>query len=377
MAPLHDGPAAPLTAGGPYLSVVVTSRNDDHGGSLLRRMQIFVDGLLGQCARHRLDAELIVVEWNPPPDRPPLAEALRWPRDLAADRVRIIEVPAARHRRYRHSDVLPLFQMIAKNAGIRRARGRFVLATNVDILFSDELVRFLAEQRLEPSKMYRIDRHDVMADVPFPAGLDVQLAWCRSHLLRVNARETFALHPDGRRVSLPPVRRAAQAALLAAGRMAPGALRGLKKLVGWPNPYGRLRRLHTNGAGDFTLLSRETWNELRGYPELEMFSFHLDSVLCYAAHYAGATETVLADPMRIYHIEHAAGSGWTPEGEGKLFARLAAAKVPRLSDRMVLEWALQMQTLQAPVVFNRDDWGLAGEELPEAVTRAQLEVKAR
>ena len=33
--------------------------------------------------------------------------------------------------------------MIAKNAGIRRARGQFVLATNIDIIFSNELVGFL------------------------------------------------------------------------------------------------------------------------------------------------------------------------------------------------------------------------------------------
>ncbi|MDB5305838.1 MAG: hypothetical protein JWO38_40, partial [Gemmataceae bacterium] len=64
---------------GPYLSVVAAARNDDHGGNLLGRMQLFVNGLLEQCRRHRLPAELVLVEWNPPPDRPRLADALRWP----------------------------------------------------------------------------------------------------------------------------------------------------------------------------------------------------------------------------------------------------------------------------------------------------------
>ncbi len=49
----------------PYLSVVATARNDNHGGNMLRRMQIFVNGFLEQCRRHQLDAELILVEWNP------------------------------------------------------------------------------------------------------------------------------------------------------------------------------------------------------------------------------------------------------------------------------------------------------------------------
>ncbi len=81
--------------------------------------------------------------------------------------------------------------------------------------------------------------------------------------------------------------------------------------------------LHTNACGDFTLLSREHWLDLRGYPEFDLYSMNLDSVFCYAAHHGGAAEEML-DPMRIYHIEHGAGSGWTPEGQAKLFQRMAA-----------------------------------------------------
>jgi hypothetical protein len=63
------------------LTVVATSRNDNHGGNLLRRMQLFINGFAEQCKRHQLDAELILVEWNPPPDKPRLAEALSWPSE--------------------------------------------------------------------------------------------------------------------------------------------------------------------------------------------------------------------------------------------------------------------------------------------------------
>ena len=38
----------------PYVSVVATSRNDDHGGGMLRRMQIFVNAWIEQCRRHDL-----------------------------------------------------------------------------------------------------------------------------------------------------------------------------------------------------------------------------------------------------------------------------------------------------------------------------------
>ena len=49
----------------PYLSIIATSRNDDHGGSMLQRMQAFVEGLCGQAERWGLDAELILVELEP------------------------------------------------------------------------------------------------------------------------------------------------------------------------------------------------------------------------------------------------------------------------------------------------------------------------
>src|SRR5437762_13916644 len=93
-----------MTIEEPLLSVVVTSRNDDHGGSLLRRMQTFVNCLVGQCKRHRLSAELVVVEWNPPADRPRLARALRWPADTGPCSVRVVEVPAGLHRRFKHAE---------------------------------------------------------------------------------------------------------------------------------------------------------------------------------------------------------------------------------------------------------------------------------
>jgi len=184
--------------GEPYLSVVVTARNDDHGGNLLDRMQVFVAGWIEQARRFHIPSELIIVEWNPPPDRPRLIDALRWPVDLGCCEVRFIEVPPELHARYPHGGVLPLYQMAAKNAGIRRARGQFVLATNIDILFSDELAEYLAARRLERGRMYRIDRHDAMSDVPPDAPVEEQLAYCATHLLRVNRREgSFNVSSEG------------------------------------------------------------------------------------------------------------------------------------------------------------------------------------
>lgn len=181
-----SSPSEPSTDVRPYLSVVATARNDDHGGNPLYRMQLFVDGLIAQCDRHKLPAELVLVEWNPPADRPRLAEVLEWPANDGWCKVRIVEVPAELHGRLEHSDRLPLFQMIAKNVGIRRARGQFVLATNIDILFSDKLMDFLAAGKLDESRVYRVDRVDVPAEIDPTWPIEKQLAFSRENAIRIN-----------------------------------------------------------------------------------------------------------------------------------------------------------------------------------------------
>src|SRR5579883_43246 len=367
-----------MASGAPYLSVVATARNDDHGGNLLGRMQLFVTGLLEQCRRHALPAELVLVEWNPVPGKPRLAEALSWPADPSPCAVRVVEVPAAVHARYKHARALPLYQMIAKNVGIRRARGEFVLATNIDLLFNDELVRFIAGRNLRADRMYRTDRHDVPADVPPDAPLDDQLEYCRRHRIRVHTRNRVVVLGGGP----GPTRELSNAWLTAPWR------KKLKALVTWPvfltlflgyrvfetRWAGRLflgyEPLHAGAAGDFTLLSREAWFRLRGHAELDLFSLGLDTLLTHAAHHAGYREEVLPDPMRVYHVEHGVGSGWTPEGEAKLNARLAAAGIEQLTLGQLGAWAGQMAREKRPLIFSGEDWGLAGEALPETVIGA-------
>jgi hypothetical protein len=784
----------------PYLSLVVTARNDDHGGNLLGRMQAFVSGWIEQACRYQIPSELIIVEWNPPPGRPGLADALRWPDDLGPCEVRFVEVPPEIHARYDHGKALPLYQMIAKNVGIRRARGCFVLATNIDILVSSELAAFLGKQQLDGDRMYRIDRHDAMNEVPLDRSIEEQLEYCRTHLIRVNTREgTFNVSRDGRpalspgdvasvesgllfgpgwfaveshvkgenfrwaaesaEVLLPAARDAGSSLMIelepgpatgglpldlvveskgvpiarlqidrrswvrlplalplpgrlvfradtlgasaefdlrplcfrvfrmdweqrlpkgiAAGSLeatvrptgvgshliagwnalqhllnklahggplvpltvpvSPRLRRTLKAYLEWGGLVGLVRNaiprlvrkisrramtlpgteifpagsgltpglgwqklddyrgegfrkaasgaeitaspggassavlalqvepyksmtvktfdltlldeegrtigqqtvnglsyvkfsvprtpgrsdvlrisfsdtsleghglcvfwcgweaqgmgsavmdglslpwgagwqrdpirgtmtsqgaaelilrasprplfldletdgpvqfeirdaggrlltsfavsgravqqldcameggglrvlqvtatgpfrafgvdwegaqeavaavqdqpspgfLHTNGCGDFTLLSRERWFDLRAYPEIDVFSMNLDSMFCFAAHYGGAREKILADPMRIYHIEHGTGSGWTPEGQVKLFERIAAKGIPCVENDEVLAWAKQMRRLKSPLIFNHENWGMADLELKESVLRGR------
>ena len=569
----------------PYISVVVAARNDNHGGNMLGRMQAFLNAWIGQARKYKLPSEIIIVEWNPPAGRPKLMDALEWPDDASPCEVRFVTVSPETHSKFQNADSIPLHQMIAKNAGIRRARGEFVLATNIDIVMSPELMRFFADRRLEKGKIYRINRTDVERNVPAGATAAGIVEFCQNHRLRVFTSEGgFDLAPDGRialeqddivepdagisfgsgwypvdRGSSEPFRWITPLAELtvvrpanatpslvmdvetgpSAGRkpialeiidpagsvLTSASLEGRNRLrlhipdhistaklrfrvnggsvplardarilnlrffgllwEGWSRRYTNWRGasagrpatirvnsvdaqqielalragpgerleqldfqltdqtgqvilrssaivsasasrefllkvrtgfqltgqapeepgtaaadslwrielleakpgedwetafaapsrfahhmrnpayLHTNGCGDFTLLSRDDWFALRGYPEFPIWPMHIDSLLCYAAHHAGIHQVVLDEPMRIFHIEHSSGAGWTPEGEKERAARIEAKRVSVLQQDEVVKWIDRMRRFNAPAIFSQSNWGLAEVDLPE------------
>jgi hypothetical protein len=376
----------------PYLSIVATTRNDDHGGDALARTQIFLDALAAQCERHGLDAELVLVEWNPPADRTGLRDALRWPAPGNHFEARIIEVPAEIHSRLENSDQLPLFQMIAKNVGIRRARAPFVLATNIDLIFSDELMQFLAERSLDPSLLYRADRYDVDVGIPV-APLDEQLEWCEQHLIRINRRDGTEEVRTGRFYRIYPTWLVSSRQLIRTAkqklRSKPSSSRGatqsrgvvrvtdrraptIRQLVryGWYADRA-IMRLHLNACGDFTLMSQEGWAAAGAYPELELFSMFIDALVMYQAHYAGLRETLL--PYRLYHMEHSGGFRPDEAGLDELNSRLERDAIPQITYRQLLDWVIQMYRTKKQAFTGPSSWGLADERLPEqlAVRRAE------
>lgn len=337
-----------MTMTAPYLSIVATSRNDNHGGNLNLRMQVFVNALLAQTERHKLPTELLLVDWNPPTDQPTLVQALTWPISHTYCSVRVIEVSPQIHSGYKHAERLPLYQMIGKNVGVRRARGQFVLCTNVDIVFSDALFAFLAKRALEPTTSYRSDRHDTGNELDATWPLDRMLDYCAQNLIRLNLRDASLNLATQQRHEIYP-------------------RNATEQTLGRP-------LLHTNGCGDFTLFSREDWFRLRGYPEWDIFSFHLDSLLLYMAHYAGLREVVLPPDHVHYHIEHCAG--WTPEihGAGTLERHLTQSKIERLDNGDLKALIHDMAIKRQPIMPNDDHWGLSQKSLPDhRVTRADWE----
>jgi len=251
----------------PYLSIITISRNDDYGVGALRRMQVTLNARLEQLEKYNIESEIIIVDWNPPPEKPLLKDVLLWPDTTQYCTVRVIIIPASVHKRFKHSDKIPMNGVVALNCGIRRARGEFILPGHIDLLYSDELMSFISSKALRKEERYRIARCDVDRNVVQFDTLEKQLEFCRNNIIRIKAHNSqpkrqFSLF----RTDLP--------------------------------------NLFTSASGDFQLISRSYWYLLRGYFEYGIVGAWVDSILSYASYAAGVKETILKPPMRLYHIDH-------------------------------------------------------------------------
>ena len=336
----------PIVSDRPKISFVFPVHDPEYGGGLLASTQRHIAALIALANRYRLRSEIIIVEWNPRQDRPRFRESLRWPDDLGHVSLRFIEVPAEIHRRLANADRIPIFEYIAKNAGLRRARGQFLLATNPDLFYSPALVRWLARTSISPGAFYRVDRRDLSEEIPGAASLSCQLRFCSRHVAQVHA--FFGSYRPGdadarRRLSEEYDRCMHDPA---------GASR-------WTDtPDARLIRpadgLHRNAAGDFFLMERGWWHRLRGYPELYTHA-HIDAILCWMASSAGVVQDILPSRCRLYHQAHDRASrvDFPQTDWGPWYERYeeALSQGPVSSD--------------PPMLVNAPDWGLANEVLPE------------
>lgn len=365
----------------PYLSIVASSRNDDHGGDMHKRMQTNLTAVVEQMERFRIQSELVLVDYNPPPDRPLLKDALALPTETRYCTIRTVVVPSSVHWRYRNADKFPFHTCVAPNVGVRRARGKFILFINIDILLAHEYFQFVADRRLEDGKIYRTDRYDVDRRAVNIKSLDERLAFCRDNVLWIHTRNR----------SIPVVRKKKRHLT--------------SKPVDFSRPGVGLRDLHYKGP-DAILMSKEAWHSLRGMPEIDIFGLGLDTVFLGMAYLGGIREELLPDECRAYHIDHAAG--WR-KTEPSLHARVlfylfpdhTACRVASvltkvrglvisdeartagmlhnlgLDNKYLADAARAMEEMEngeRPAAFNGEEWGLGDMGLEEyVVARAAWE----
>ncbi|MBK8659430.1 MAG: hypothetical protein IPN22_11325 [Bacteroidetes bacterium] len=261
-------------------------------------MELFVKGLIYQFNKYKVPAELLVIDWNPAPDCKPLCEILPKPVNGDFLCIRYITVPPAIHQQYRFSKVLPLYQMIAKNVGIRRASADYILCTNVDLLFSDPLMQIMSNQQFVKDTFYRANRKDVSSRIYDFQTVENQLSFAKYNVIRTLGKNSAYLNIH---TNLPSLFYSC----------------GLAKFLnfvfdivqGYRNSEQvEIEKLDTVGCGDFTLMHRNAWEAIAGYPELDFYSIHIDTMALIAAKSLGLKQVIFPTEACTYHIEHT--NGW-------------------------------------------------------------------
>jgi predicted O-methyltransferase YrrM len=230
------------------LEIVLSGRNDDYGGEDFHERMLTVAAFNhARLTEAGVPHRFTLVEWNPPEGRTPLIDRLRerlpwWHRSWVVSR--------AWHAWYQENPRLQFMEFFAKNAGIRRATGDWILTTNSDVFLGREIVARLTEGRLTPGTLYRASRLDLDRGMPRDE-VSWDLLEAPRHLLR-----RFDPEP----------------------------------------PY------MSEAAGDFLLLDRESYHGVGGFNERIRFSkIHKDGQFCIQAHHHGLAIEWLGP---VYHIDH-------------------------------------------------------------------------
>jgi hypothetical protein len=340
---------------GPYVSFVTYGRNDGYTPSYIRRVTRATVLLAGQLERAGVASEIVIADWNPPPDRPLLIESIDLPQTLQHVSIRGLIVPPKYHHRFAGSGERGIHAGEAADAGMRRARGRYVTTKASDTFFSNETIAMIARQDLDPDAMYRIDRHD----------------------LAVDDDSIWQLDDD---------------ALLARFASLPSQPHSLIQ----QSSFWELRDLHTNACGDFTLMSGAYWHLLRGHVlDNTVLSLDIDSIAMHAAAGLGVREVRWPADCKVYKPMHGnlnsvrviqAWRPWQRKLDKFLFERVGAKTAhwarttfdyPRRRvrgvdsvlgpsiERNFVEPAVRWARGELPLATQPENWGLADVTLEE------------
>lgn len=234
------------------LSVVITARHDNYGGDFRERIAAPLRFNYERLSERGVPYELVLVEWDPIPERPLLSEMLvRELPDITERVLRPIVVAPEYQSAMTQNPRVPYLEYVAKNVGIRRARAPFILVTNADILLGRGPVEALAGTQLQSGVVYRAPRIDLKL------GIDqVGLRWT-------------ALEDPANQVRQPDLK----------------------------------PPLFSSAAGDFLLSDSGTFHRLRGFTEVYRAArAGIDTNFMVKVHGAGISIVEIGGA--VYHVDH-------------------------------------------------------------------------
>jgi len=256
------------------ITAVIVSRNDNYGGRLNERATYCLNSAIGTYD------EVIYVDWNSPTHS--LLYDIRDDINFKGNLKHFVISPEIATILTNHDpDAQKCCEVLARNIGIRRAEGDWIVSTNIDIIHPrrDDLNNLIPE--LSPETFYTISRRhtdwNIINKFDNWAYSEVKEYWrdVRNYLIQ-NSEER---HFDE------------------------STIKG--------DDYSII-----NCCGDYQLASREVWYEIRGFEEALIYSLFADTNVQKKAVMHGFGLKALYNPA-LFHIEHGKGGGGFLDGVNK------------------------------------------------------------
>ena len=283
-------------------------RNDTHGHNLHKRVALSLNCIAQLLAQ---DDEIIFVDWNTPDELPTLIEAIADTLTQACrQHLRILRVRPRQHRRFSQLTHLPVLDAVARNVAIRHCResSRWLLSTTTDII-------------LAPREQGRR-----LADIIGP------LEPALYHLPRFDLPESLWESVD---------------------RQDP--VRAIELCASWGSALYLNEIVEANSIvkydapGDFQLLPLDLAQQMTGFNEEMVFTYHMDSNLAARASLVVGPVRSLHDDLFLYHCNH--------------YRQGSIHHGPMRAEN---SWRRFVEQVDQPIVASQtESWGLAGEAIEE------------
>lgn len=275
----------------PELSIILVTRNDDYGELREERFIGCLRSLI-EGARY-IQYELIVVDWNPPKNKPEINVQYKPVFDMIEQRGSIVKhliISESVHKKFDNPLSLDLFEFPARNAGIRLSTCPYVLVISQDLYITGEIWEQTARHITLTNPNEKVYFRCTRCDVKKKSGADLLLA-VRNNI-KNHAIEEY-LYSNITQIHSP-------IGTLSLSQMYNTNRKMVNDLI--KSLCENKDRVFINGGGDFLFASRKTFDDVSGFCERTDKYYHMDGEFIFRLRDRGYREIILDGC--VLHIEH-------------------------------------------------------------------------
>jgi hypothetical protein len=298
----------------PYLSIVITGRNDDYGGSkyFRKKHETFIRYYTKYLDKNTNFLEIVLVDYNQVAGRKAYIDEFEWNN---FKHIKNVVISNAKHKLLTNDSKYPFYGNISFNEGLRVASGKFVINISVDTFLSLAMMKYLLRKSLEEDIFYRTDLYYFTQK--YFRLMMFQRMWNRLSIKQIARRHSSS---KGAELDVKLNSWYQKFVKIPGSFINHNEIKNKKffQTRSWPpfpdlasqvNTWLEDSGLHTNASGDFILAARSKWIKINGLSEDLAWNLHVDSMALGEFCALGMKQGLFKNPLIAFHASHERG-GW-------------------------------------------------------------------